>query len=60
MKDQVKDNENSQAKHCTANNDVNKVRDKGLWRDLVAFWFLGICNNYGFIVMLSGSFFLEL
>lgn len=55
MKDQTKDKENLQAVHCTTNN-LDKAQDKGLWRDLVAFWFLGICNNYGFIVMLAGLF----
>lgn len=53
MKDHTKDKENSEAVHCTTV-DLDKVKDKGLWRDLVAFWFLGICNNYGFIVMLAG------
>lgn len=31
------------------------VRDKALWRDLVAFWFLGLSNNYGYVVMLSAA-----
>ncbi|KAF7383428.1 hypothetical protein HZH66_012778 [Vespula vulgaris] len=25
------------------------------WRNLVAFWILGMCNNYGYIVMLSAA-----
>lgn len=29
--------------------------DKGLWRDLLAFWFLGMTNNYGYVVMLSAA-----
>lgn len=29
--------------------------DKGLWRDLVAFWFLGLSNNYGYVVMLCAA-----
>lgn len=24
-------------------------------RDLVGFWILGLCNNYGYVVMLSGA-----
>lgn len=31
------------------------VRDAQLWRDLVAYWFLGLCNNYGYVVMLSAA-----
>ena len=29
--------------------------DPQLWRDLVAYWFLGLCNNYGYVVMLSAA-----
>ncbi|XP_012280291.1 battenin [Orussus abietinus] len=25
------------------------------WRNLVAFWILGLCNNYGYVVMLSAA-----
>lgn len=35
--------------------EVPVVRDKGLWRDLIAFWFLGLSNNYGYVVMLSAA-----
>lgn len=31
------------------------LKDKGLWRDLVAYWILGLCNNYGYVVMLSAA-----
>lgn len=30
-------------------------QDKCLWRDLTAFWLLGMCNNYGYVVMLSAA-----
>lgn len=37
-------------------NDVaSPVKDVGLWRDLTAYWFLGLCNNYGYVVMLSAA-----
>lgn len=36
----VEDNENSQ---------------RSSWRNLVAFWILGLCNNYGYVVMLSAA-----
>lgn len=26
-----------------------------VWRDLVAYWILGLCNNYGYVVMLSAA-----
>ncbi|XP_039966120.1 battenin-like [Bactrocera tryoni] len=31
------------------------TKDKGLWRDLVAYWLLGLCNNYGYVVMLTAA-----
>lgn len=32
-----------------------KVKDPDRWRDLTAFWFLGICNNFGFNVILTAA-----
>lgn len=32
-----------------------KVKDTGRWRDLTAYWILGLCNNYGYVVMLSAA-----
>lgn len=32
-----------------------KVRDPGLWRDLVAYWIFGLCNNFGYVVMLTAA-----
>jgi battenin len=31
-------------------------RDRGLWRDLVGYWVLGMCNNYGYVIMLTAAF----
>uniref|UniRef100_A0A1B0AKK2 Battenin n=1 Tax=Glossina palpalis gambiensis TaxID=67801 RepID=A0A1B0AKK2_9MUSC len=28
---------------------------RSLWRDLCAYWILGLCNNYGYVVMLSAA-----
>lgn len=25
------------------------------WRNLIAYWLLGLCNNYGYVVMLSAA-----
>ncbi len=38
------------------NNGNTKAKDSGLWRDLVAYWILGLCNNYGYVVMLSAAY----
>lgn len=32
-----------------------KCKDPGRWRDLVAYWILGVCNNFGYVVMLSAA-----
>lgn len=32
-----------------------KVQDPKRWRDLTAYWILGLCNNYGYVVMLSAA-----
>lgn len=29
--------------------------DKAHWRDLVAYWILGLCNNFGYVVMLTAA-----
>lgn len=34
---------------------VEDVRDDKLWRDLTAYWVLGLCNNYGYVVMLCAA-----
>lgn len=33
---------------------VREAREK--WRNLIAFWFLGLCNNFGYVVMLSAAY----
>lgn len=35
--------------------EMARQNDKRLWRDLTAFWMLGMCNNYGYVVMLSAA-----
>lgn len=30
-----------------------KLKDPGLWRDLGAYWIFGLCNNFGYVVMLT-------
>lgn len=38
----------------TARNDRRSHRSK--WRNIVGFWMLGMCNNYGYVVMLTAAF----
>lgn len=50
-----------QPNHSTYDEDVvddanqPQNEDRGRWRDLVAFWILGLCNNFGFVVMLTAA-----
>lgn len=32
-----------------------KKKDAGRWRDLTAYWILGLCNNFGYVVMLCAA-----
>lgn len=32
-----------------------KLKDPERWRDLTAYWILGLCNNFGYVVMLSAA-----
>lgn len=36
--------------------DVQQVHDDHNWRNILSFWVLGLCNNYGFVVMLSAAY----
>lgn len=38
----------------TSSTTINNPKS-GLWRDLTAYWILGLCNNYGYVVMLSAA-----
>lgn len=37
-----------------AENQLKKTKEKN-WRVLVAYWILGLSNNYGYVVMLSAA-----
>ena len=48
--------QNIQEKHRNDKpNEVPRLQreDGKVWRDLIAFWILGLCNNYGYVVMLA-------
>ena len=34
-------------------NSYQRVKDPGQWRDLLAYWIFGLCNNFGYVVMLT-------
>lgn len=43
----------------TVNNEnltAQTIHDDHTWRNILSFWILGLCNNYGFVVMLSAAF----
>lgn len=33
----------------------SKPKDPQLWRDLAAYWIFGLCNNFGYVVMLTAA-----
>lgn len=36
--------------------DAQQIQDDHNWRNILSFWILGLCNNYGFVVMLSAAY----
>ncbi|XP_044590891.1 battenin [Cotesia glomerata] len=42
------------AKSSTASDELGDTRAKR-WRNFIAFWLIGLCNNYGYVVMLSAA-----
>lgn len=35
--------------------DEESIAVRSRWRNFAAFWILGLCNNYGYVVMLSAA-----
>lgn len=35
--------------------EAEKFKDSGRWRDLISYWIFGMCNNYGYVIMLSAA-----
>lgn len=35
---------------------IQQIQDDYAWRNILSFWILGLCNNYGFVVMLSAAY----
>lgn len=42
-------------KKCCDSTNHPKANKSKKWRPLVAYWILGLCNNYGYVVMLSAA-----
>lgn len=49
---QINDNDNITRFEPAA----QQIQDDHNWRNILSFWILGLCNNYGFVVMLSAAF----
>ncbi|XP_043282926.1 battenin [Venturia canescens] len=47
----------SQATKCAESDTKSQEREAKIarWRNIIAFWLLGLCNNYGYVVMLSAA-----
>lgn len=39
----------------TNNNALKKSADPGLWRDLLAYWILGLGTEFGYVVMICAA-----
>lgn len=39
----------------TQQDDAPLTCSQKSWRNLVAYWILGLCNNYGYVVMLTAA-----
>lgn len=35
--------------------EEEKFKDSARWRDLISYWIFGMCNNYGYVIMLSAA-----
>lgn len=51
--DRQQTNQNSQS---NASESTESFPDVHKWRNILSFWILGLCNNYGFVVMLSAAY----
>ncbi|CAO1415609.1 unnamed protein product [Diamesa hyperborea] len=47
--------DNSDKVESTVAIEPSIPKDKGLWRDLTAYWIFGLCNNFGYVVMLTAA-----
>lgn len=61
--DRQQSNQNQNQNQTQTQNSSNNVfppapsiDDVHKWRNILSFWILGMCNNYGYAVMLSAAF----
>ena len=47
---------NQQNGHNNVSASNESLPDVHKWRNILSFWVLGMCNNYGFVVMLSAAY----
>lgn len=49
---------NQNNRHIASNDSIitTPAGDVHKWRNILSFWILGLCNNYGFVVMLSAAY----
>ena len=52
------DNITQQSEQMNYNTDNQSVlpQPREPWRNCIAFWLLGLCNNFGYVIMLSAAF----
>lgn len=54
---QALSNENDSDNISRLEPDIQQnIHDDHNWRNILSFWILGLCNNYGFVVMLSAAY----
>lgn len=52
----INNNGNGDASVNSISNNNTTIHDVHKWRNILSFWVLGLCNNYGYVVMLSAAF----
>lgn len=52
----IEDTRNSRKPFIVSKQVERAEKDRGLWRDLVAYWIFGLCNNYGYVIILTAAF----
>lgn len=53
---QTQQNQNTTNDTSPTTSPTVQVHDIHKWRNILSFWILGMCNNYGYVVMLSAAF----
>lgn len=51
----LKHETNNNNKRLESNEPKKKQGDPQLWRDIVAYWILGLCVEFGYVVIISAA-----